>query len=241
MQNKQIEVINIDALVSQALAEGNDFINARQCVDKNIPNANYNAAYKVFWEVANDSQNPSAPLATIYLGALLCAGKGTEFNREQGAKCIEKGMTLCKEKLDPNFSFRLGKLHYNGRVYGDTNSENRIKELKQAVIFFKEAFAGGITEATEYIVNALNALKEALEKDMKNALRLANYYYDRAEMYGSYGRINPYGEYVNHKDKEQDEAFRMNSKFIDISQNIDKELDYVKKELQAIKDSTYDW
>jgi len=138
--------------------------------DQIHPNSDYNVAFKLFNKMLTlDTENPLAPLAKIYLGALYCAGKGTERSPEMGSKLINDGMSRNQEEVNPNFCFRLGILHYKGRVGVYDNKEIkdcpdiRKEELLQAIDFFKKAYDSGIKDDHKYLKKAREELKDALK------------------------------------------------------------------------------
>ena len=216
---------------------------ARQHADNAIPNADYNEAFRLFNQVLNEHQNPSAPLAMIYLGALYCAGKGTERDSKKGSKLIEEGMARNREKIDPNFCFRLGKLHYDERV-GDyenaiTNPNfkgsvagltTRKQELYQAMMFFKMASAGGVSEASKYVVETQQRIKETLEKFIVAAQNLYNYHLNR---YEESCRKFP--------SQDHSQILGFAKKQIPEIEKAEQELKDVVKAINAITDSTYNW
>jgi len=200
----------------------NNFDLARQHADKMIPNADYNVAFKLFNQVLSESPNP---LAMIYLGALYCAGKGTERDSKKGSELIKKGMSCNKEKLEPNFCFRLGMLFYDGRVEALPPVTNlatngfkiRKQELQQAVQLFRTASAGGVTKAKEYIVKSQQEIKKCLEKYIseawKDILRWENHML------------------IYYKDSGTRELIW----------KLHNEIKEAEQELKNIEDSTYDW
>ena len=242
----QVDFEKAESWLNKAAKQGHEyaiFHLARLHADNIIPNFDYNIAFNLFEQIVTDLKNQSAPLAMIYLGALFCAGKGTDFNREKGAEYIKKGIGLLKGKLDPSFCFRLGKLHYDGMVYGDTNKDDRQKELRQAVKFFKEASAGGITGATKYIDNSLKALKETLEEYVKFTEKWYYFYKELADKGKKKHEESGYmigGQYYNHYPWPENHV-READNWLKIHGKAFNELKEVVKELKAIKDSNYDW